>query len=350
MNSTSVQPSRGAGHLTKYLRLTVGGRAAPHANPAPNPFQVADTYFEKGVVTTLMAIDAISHISPFRWLFDAKGCGRKEEEEGNDWISVPAGNFERGDNESKWDDEKPVKDIYVSTFQLQKHGITNKEYRSFLTIQRWKPFEAVVQCGNQPAQTISALTRDEFIGVYYKVKEVCANDKSFVISSVKSYPAEPIDYGAKFKGGNQPVVGVDWFGATAYCQSVGGRLPTEAEREKAAKGKSGHDKYAARKPNCNDYYYSQGPTANVCSYPISSFGFCDLSGNTWEWVADWFQEDAYQNSETRDPKGPVNGRTKVLRGGSWVSPCSHWRAAFRNYYRPDYRSYDVGFRCARQDS
>ncbi|MBI4124556.1 MAG: SUMF1/EgtB/PvdO family nonheme iron enzyme [Deltaproteobacteria bacterium] len=279
---------------------------------------------------------------------------KQDEPFPNDWISIPAGSFKRGDENGE-KDEKPVKDIYVSAFELQKHEVTYGEYRGVLAKQKGKPFEAVVQCGDEPAVTISKSSRKGFFFAYDGIKNACKDDKSFTISSVKNFPEEQTDNN-QFNGDNQPAL-VNWFGAQSYCEAIGGRLPTEAEWERAAKGKSGNDKYPTSHPDTlvkdGEYLanYSWKGSANVCSYPESSYGFCDLAGNVWEWVADWYQAEAYTSSETKDPKGPVNASNKGLRGESWYfGYAGHLRAAFRGRDLPDVRYYDVGFRCARQGS
>ncbi len=80
----------------------------------------------------------------------------------------------------------------------------------------------------------------------------------------------------------------------------------------------------------------------------SPYGAVDMSGNTWDWVSDWFGEDYYQNAPARNPKGPATGTRRVIRGGSWgVSNPSSFRAALRDRYRPDGGGDYLGFRCAK---
>ncbi len=72
-----------------------------------------------------------------------------------------------------------------------------------------------------------------------------------------------------------------------------------------------------------------------------------MAGNVWEWVADWYESDYYQRSPQRNPKGPDSGTSRVLRGGSWFDNPISLRAANRSNVTPDYRSNNIGFRCAR---
>lgn len=157
-----------------------------------------------------------------------------------------------------------------------------------------------------------------------------------------------------FDDPRQPVIYVSWHEAWDYCQAIGGRLPTEAEWERAAKGPQDH-RYGTQsgKLTSKEANYNSGGTVAVGSYPPNGYGLYDMTGNVWEWTADWYAEDAYHSHASRNPTGPDSGERKVLRGGSWHYYSVILRAPYRGYYRsPDSRSVDVGFRCvvAPQDS
>ena len=162
------------------------------------------------------------------------------------------------------------------------------------------------------------------------------------------------DYGSKFNVDHQAVVGVTWSQGRDYCQSVGKRLPTEAEWEKAARGVDGR-KY----PWGNDWDDSKVISLNNSggkTHPVdrtynthrSPYGAVDMAGNTWEWVADWFGQNYYANAPNRNPKGPASGDERVLRGGSWdYAKPWNFRAANRLGFLPDYRYSWLSFRCAK---
>ena len=164
--------------------------------------------------------------------------------------------------------------------------------------------------------------------------------------------AEPL-YGnlKKFNGSSQPVVGVSWFDADAYCKWAGKRLPTEAEWEKAARATTGRsypwgDKWDVSRANGEN---KLGATTPVGSYPngVSPYGIHDMAGNVSEWIADWYSEDFYQRSPKENPQGPESGTERVVRGGSWFNPPYTLRSWYRSNSTPETRSNLIGIRCVR---
>ncbi|MEW5938228.1 MAG: SUMF1/EgtB/PvdO family nonheme iron enzyme, partial [Chloroflexota bacterium] len=215
---------------------------------------------------------------------------------------VPAGIFSMG-SEAGQLDEKPIHDVYLDAYYMDIYEVTNKLYR------------ICVDAG------------------------ICELPENTQYSDDSNYA-------------DHPVVFVDWEMAKNYCEWRGGRLPTEAQWEKAARGTDGRtypwgEKIDSTRANYNqDVGYATTPVGSFLS-GVSPYGIYDMAGNVWEWVADWYSSAYYSAMPSPNPFGPETGQYRVLRGGAWYFDDDFVRSAFRFRDDPSNSSYDVGFRCAR---
>jgi len=247
--------------------------------------------------------------------------------DGAEMVLVPAGEFVQGSRDEEieralqlclqnrgtctlqwFEDEGPQRRVYLDGFYIDRYDVTNARY------------ERCVSAGVcHPPFPISSRMRSEYCG----------------------HPRYA-DY---------PVIYVSWQDADDYCRWAGKRLPSEAEWEKAARGVTGRrwpwgNRWDPQK--LNSWSAGLHDTTQVGGYPQggSPYGAMDMAGNVWEWVADWYEYGYYGRAPDRNPYGPSRGRSKVLRGGSWLSDSQYTRTTFRFPRPSDYRTASFGFRCA----
>jgi formylglycine-generating enzyme len=218
---------------------------------------------------------------------------------------IPAGWFLMG-SDSGQDCERPVHRVWIDEFQFAATQVTNAEYGFFL----------------------------------------CATGSQ----------APPFWSAENFSDPQQPVAGVSWFEAEAYCRWLGSqtsrpyRLPTEAEWERAARGEFEQTDFPwgnAPAQSLPDYAarWLSGPEP-VARYAPNSFGLYNMCDNVHEWCSDWYDANYYSASPERNPSGPASGTRKASRGGSWRHHVKVSRCSARSSIPPEFQYADYGFRVA----
>ncbi len=145
-----------------------------------------------------------------------------------------------------------------------------------------------------------------------------------------------------------PVEQVTWDDAQAFCNTVGKRLPTEAEWEYASRGGVSELKAWGHGLNGDEAWYrdnSKNQSQITAKKKPNAWGLYDMMGNVWEWCSDWYRSDFYKRSPSIGPVGPQKGTYRVVRGGGWKSPPEEISETFRSSKSPDSKSHTVGFRC-----
>lgn len=216
-------------------------------------------------------------------------------------LVIPAGDFVMG-SDSHAANEAPAHVVWVDAFAMAPCAVTNAEYEQFL--------------------------------------------------SATGHAPPPSWRDPKFADPRQPVVSPSWHDAVAYCawlsEATGStlRLPTEAEREKAARGGGSHsypwgDELPGEHQGGRDT-----PLERVDAYDPNGYGLYGMASGVHEWCADWYADDYYAVSPSHNPPGPASGDRKVARGGSWRHSVRFTRCSARSAIAPDKQFSDFGFRVA----
>lgn len=227
------------------------------------------------------------------------------------FMRIPAGNFLMGSIGNLGDtDEHPQHEVYLDEFWMGKTPVTNLQYWAFVNTT-----------GHQPPKLWSG----------------------------KLYPSGKEHH---------PVVFISWQDAHDFCDWVskitGGiiRLPTEAEWEKAARGIDGRIfPWGNSKPHLVLKNFlslresNKVPVGYFSPEGDSPFGCTDMGGNVWEWISDWYDDNYYSYSISKNPPGPKRGKYRVVRSGTWHITRAGVRTTDRSWYAPAEAQDYLGFRC-----
>lgn len=230
-------------------------------------------------------------------------------------VVIPGGTYVRGSTEGARD-EMPRHSVTLASFALDIHPVTNEQFVRFLQAM-----------GGEKDKNNNDIIR---------LRDARIKRSGGKLTIESGYA-------------KHPVVGVTWYGATAYARWIGKRLPTEAEWEAAAS--SGRDNFTyptgieIERTQAN---FFSSDTTPAMSYPPNAFGLYDTAGNVYEWCNDWYAYNYYDASalEPMSPMGPPQGVYRVLRGGCWKSLKEDLRCSHRHRNNPGAVNGTYGFRCA----
>jgi sulfatase modifying factor 1 len=305
-------------------------------------------------------------------------------------IWLPSGEFIMGSNSRMAKpNEKPEHKVRINGFWMDKTDVTNAQFAAFVketgyvtTAERkptWESLKVQLPPGTpKPADSKMIPGAMVFTGTS---KPVPLDDWSqwwtFKPGANWRHPQGP---GSNIKGKEDyPVVQVSYEDALAYAKWAGKRLPTEAEWEYAARGglnqkdytwgdefkprgKTMANTFAGEQfPVVDPHYASKIGTSKVCSYPTNGYGLCDMAGNVWQWVSDWYRADGFSAQKEVNPQGPAesfdpydhyapaNAPKRVIRGGSFLCDenfCTSYRPSARRGVDPYNPMSHIGFRLA----
>lgn len=276
-------------------------------------------------------------------------------------VLVPAGEFIRGSNREDdpvmrqkygfpaplFVDEHPQKKMHLDAFRMDTYEVTNKQFKNYmLSTNRMLPYAWVSSGYAISEDQLNALDVERLHKMVLDVFAIEADTKKMnkeaLIAAMLKKQQEQDNY---------PVTGVNWFAAKEFCSWRNARLPSEAEWEKAARGSEGleypwGDSWDSDIVKAGNDDKQNADLAPVGSNPKnkSPYGVFDMSGNVWEWVADWYEPYAGSDHQS-EAFGKQNRVIRGGGGGGHFALSYFFRGATRQFAEPEMESEDVGFRC-----
>jgi formylglycine-generating enzyme required for sulfatase activity len=256
-------------------------------------------------------------------------------------VFVKGGSFTMGNSATNkgFKDELPAHKVTLKSFYIGKYEVTQKEYSDYMV--RDTSWTSDHGCGPKfPAYHVS----------WYAVLKYC-NLRSLYEKLNPCYTingsTNPADWG--------PIPTTNdttWNAVICNWSANGYRLPTEAEWEYAARGGTNDPDYLYSGSDDINLVAWYGDNASDASHPVGNrkpngIGTYDMSGNLYEWCWDWYSNSYYSSSPNNNPTGPVNGSSRVVRGGDWRVSAYHCRVANRFEFAPYCNNGCFGFRVCR---
>lgn len=280
----------------------------------------------------------------------------------DDMISLPGGKFLMGTdypNGFAGDGEGPVREVALSPFWMDRFPITNARFKKFIEETGYRTEAEVF---GWSFVFWAHISREHF---REQVEDTVAEAPWWckVRGARWDRPEGPgTDINDR---ANYPAVHVSWNDCAAYARWAGKRLPTEAEWEYAARGGLEQklypwgDKLRPGGEHLCNIWQGEFPkldtgedgyagTCPVDAFPPNGYGLYSMTGNTWEWCADWFDAEFHRTAGRDNPQGPPSGMARVIKGGSFLchkSYCNRYRVAARTSNTPDSSLAHTGFRC-----
>ena len=294
--SESKQIEKARIYLQSYLNLEANGEFADEARSLLRKYSKKDAVFLKKTSNNSIS---------------------------SEMVHIPSGFFKMGLN-NKLEDESPEHRVFLDGFYIDKYEVSAKDFSQFLNIKN-------------------------------NVKKYYSDNKFGTLEYTGKFQPRP---GLE----NYPINNISWLAAKDYCKWKGKRLPSEAEWEKAARGENSTIYPWGNQPPSPElarYYQTwDQETKHKVLLPVdaleagkSAYGLYNMAGNVKEWVDDWYDREYYKEiDEYANPKGPIGGEFKVVRGGSWRDLKGFIYSSFRNSGSPTSRMDDYGFRCAKSAS
>lgn len=318
----------GATILCGIIYLIIVGMASERVAIAPTHLQAPTMISSIVKISPAPPTIIVSRPIP-TFTFTSEPNSQNSNIDGMMQIRVPAGEFIMGASPSDsmaGKDERPQHTVYLDEYFIDRTEVTNEMFAFF-----------VEKTGYVTTAEMDGWSWDYDGTNWQKIRG----------ADWRHPKGTDSDFRERLK---LPVVRVSWDDALEYCKWVGRRLPTEAEWEKAARGTNGNlypwgnDTPTSRLLNFN---LNIGDAVPVGLYPdgASPYGALDMAGNVWEWVADWYSENYYSQSDVNNPIGPSTGLGHSMRGGSWIGDARQSRASWREWGYQDNSYWSTGFRC-----